>query len=447
MFERLKSFWEGVKRMLTVSELKKITGQDSIVTSRMIERIELWSKMFAGNGPWTTDYVKSLRIEMGICREFADIAINEMEANVDNEKLDALFKAGIKDLNENLQDGLALGSFIIRPFAEGGVEYINADGFMPLSCNTEGKITDCLIIQRKKVTDSQYLYRFERHTLNAAGLTITNRAFRSISNERIGREIPLTSVEEWKTLPEEITYPKMDKMDFGYYKNPIKNRIDGSSCGVSIFDSAKELIRRADVQGARIDWEFESGERAIHVDERALKKNGKNVSVGKLDKRLYRGLNLEQNQGDLFKEYSPELRNEGFESGLETYYRQIEFNVGLAYGDLSDSQNVDKTATEIKAAKARKYNRVTAIQENLKTCLEEFVDALAFYNAMYTQNYTLTCVFNDSILTDEDSERNNDRQDVAMGVLGLAEYRAKWYGEDIKEAEKNLPPQSTAILG
>ena len=447
MFERLKSFWEGVKRMLTVSEIKKITGRETIITSSMIEHIELWGNMFAGKAPWRTDYIKSLRIEMGICREFADIVINEMKASVDNEKLDQLFKKGIKDLNENLQDGLALGSFLIRPFVDGGVEYINADSFIPLSINDDGKLTDCLIIQRKKASDNEYLYRFERHKLNAEGLTISNRAFKSMSNERIGREIPLGSVEEWKTLPEEITYPKMDKMDFGYYKNPIKNRIDGSPCGVSIFDSAKELIRRADTQGARIDWEFESGERAIHVDERALKKNGQKVSTGKLNQRLYRGLNIEQNQGDLLKEFSPELRNEGFESGLETYYRQIEFAVGLAYGDLSDCQNVDKTATEIKAAKARKYNRVTAIQENLKSCLEEFVDALAFYNAMYTQEYTLTCVFNDSILTDEDSERNNDRQDVAMGVLGLAEYRAKWYGEDIKEAKKNLPPQSTAILG
>ena len=62
------------------------------------------------------------------------------------------------------------------------------------------------------------------------------------------------------------------------------------------------------------------------------------------------------------------MRDESFNRGLESYLRQIEFIVGLAYGDLSDAQYVDKTATEIKAAKQRKYNRVSAIQENLKTC-------------------------------------------------------------------------------
>ena len=30
---------------------------------------------------------------------------------------------------------------------------------------------------------------------------------------------------------------------------------------------------------------------------------------------------------------------------------------------------------------------------------------------------------------DEESERQQDRQDVSMGVMSHAEYRAKWYGE------------------
>ena len=86
----------------------------------------------------------------------------------------------------------------------------------------------------------------------------------------------------------------MDQMDFGYYRNPIKNTVDGSNCGVSIFDSAKERIKLADIQAARLDWEYDSGERAIHVDSRALKKqSNKVVGMAKLNRRLYRGLELE----------------------------------------------------------------------------------------------------------------------------------------------------------
>ena len=138
--------------------------------------------------------------------------------------------------------------------------------------------------------------------------------------------------------------------------------------------------------------------------------------------------------------------NEAYIRGLEKAYRNIEFIVGLAYGDLSDASEVDKTATEIKASKQRKYNRVNAIQENLRDCLEDFVDALAFYNEMYTSSYELSCTFNDSILTDEETEREQDRKDVAMGVMSLTEYRSKWYQEDKETAAANLPEQSSNVL-
>ena len=120
---------------------------------------------------------------------------------------------------------------------------------------------------------------------------------------------------------------------------------------MSIFESAKELIQKADIQGARLDWEYESGERAIHVDSRALKADKKTGRFGmaKLNRRLYRGLNLEDGKDrELFREYSPEMRDEANKRGLEEYKREIEFNVGLAYGDLSDVQEVAKTATEVK---------------------------------------------------------------------------------------------------
>ena len=105
------------------------------------------------------------------------------------------------------------------------------------------------------------------------------------------------------------------------------------------------------MQSARIDWEFESGERAIHVDAAAIKRepDGQN-GIAKLNKKLYRGIDGEEG---FFKEFSPELNTQNLINGLENYFRQIEFVVGLAFGDLSNPQSVDKTATEVKASKNR----------------------------------------------------------------------------------------------
>ena len=68
---------------------------------------------------------------------------------------------------------------------------------------------------------------------------------------------------------------------------------------------------------------------------------------------------------------------------------------------------------------------------------------LAFYNNLYHAGYEFNCKFNDSILTDEETERQQDRQDVSMGVMSLLEYRMKWYNEDEKTAAEKLPEQNS----
>ena len=61
------------------------------------------------------------------------------------------------------------------------------------------------------------------------------------------------------------------------------------------------------------------------------------------------------------------------------------------------------------------------------------------------ENTDITIAFDDSIIEDKTTERQSDRQDVSMGVMGLAEYRAKWYGETLEQAQKNLPEQASVM--
>lgn len=439
MFEGFKRFWKGFMQMFGYMTLKQIVGKDITLSDKMIDAINEWKQMLNGQADWITDSIVSLGIEEGICREFADCALVEMETSLSNERLDRIYQKNISNLNENIQEGLALGSFVLKPLGEAAAEFVSADKIIPISFGDDGKPNDIAFLTVKKVGDVDYFTRFERHYFINGNLTIENKCFHSQTSRDIGLPCSLESVEEWANIdPGPVTYPGMNRMDFGYYRNPIKNRIDGSACGVSVYESAVDLIRKADIQSARLDWEYESGERAIHVDNKALKqdKSTGRFSMEKLKKRLYRGLNLEAGKDqELLKEYSPEMRDEAFKRGLEEYKREIEFSVGLAYGDLSDVQEVAKTATEIKTSKNRKYNRVTAIQNNLYDCLEDFAAGLAFYNSMMNSGYEFSCKFNDSILTDEETERNQDRADVSMGAMQLWEYRKKWYGETEEQAK------------
>lgn len=448
MLKAIIKFLKGViDKMFNKTSIKKAIGNDIQISDSMINKLEQWNNMLIGKADWCSDDITSLGVEGEICKEFVNVCLSEITAKVTgNDQLNEIFQKSIKNLNENLQDGLALGSMVIKPLGVEGVEYIKADNIIPIEFSADGLLTKCAFIQSKKIIDKDYLHRVEFHLLGNNGLTIMNKAYKGTQTE-IKTQVNLHDVEEWSRLPEEINYPLMDKIDFGYYRNPIPNRIDRSFVGVSIFDGSIENIKKADIQNARLDYEFESAERAVFADWTAVetRKDNQGKLVHKVPtrrKKLFVGIDVD----NALETFNPAIRETNYINGLNEYLRRIELTASLAYGDLSKNETVEKTATEILASKKRKYNMVNAIESNLKDCLQGLVDGLAFHNGMYTTEYELICDFKDSILTDENTERMQDRQDVAMGVMSPVEYRMKWYAEDEKTAMKNLPAIEPDVL-
>lgn len=451
MFRRLINWLkEVISRMFTKGQMKRITGRDVALSNIMLGRMDLWERMLKGEADWVDKYgsgVKSLKLESAICREFANVALSEMETSI--EKIDVIndiYQRAVKAMNADFQDALAMGCFAIKPIGSSGkYEFIPANRIIPLEYDDEKKLRACAFVQIKMESDEVYYYRIEQHELVNTGevtsLHIHNSAYKG-SADNIGSEVPLTDINEWSDLIPDVTYP-IDRMDFGYYRNPLPNRIDGSSTPVSIFEEAVDQIRDADIQLGRIDWEYDSGERMIFADYSAvMKKNdGKSFKAPNGKNRLIVGTDLE-NQ---WEEHGPALRDQNYINGLNEYKRQIEFNVGLAYGDLSKNEQIEKTAQEIRSSKDRKYNMVNAIQQNLKTCLEDFAYALAFYYAVYSDDIGFECNFHDSIKTDEETERQQDRMDMQLGIMSKLEYRQKWYGEDQDTAAANLAQVTTEL--
>jgi A118 family predicted phage portal protein len=438
----LINFAKGVwGRLFPIKDIRTALGVTPAISQTMVSKIERWYNCYAGKAYWLDDdkNIISLRLEKAITREFSNIVLNEMTAKVSLPALDEIFSTALKNINEELQKGLATGAMIIKPLGEDKVQFVSQRNFVPVEYDERGRLLKVVFVEYKTINDKYYT-RLEYHDLHPTkGLTITNTAYESISVSALGRRIPLEKVDEWANLESEISYPLMLRPAFGYYRNPIDNTIDGSPVGISIFENALHNIRLADIQFGRLDWEFESGERFIHANETLLKDG----QLAKGRDRLYHY--VDSDDENLLQEFSPVFRQSDLISGLEEYKRNIEFSVGLSYGDISNPQTVAKTATEIKSAKDRKYNTVTAIQKNLKDCLEDLVYALAFFNSMATKKYDFVCDFKDSILTDEDTERQRDIQDLNLGILRPEEYRAKWYSEDAKTALNNLPKSADVI--
>lgn len=436
----LISYLKGaLKKMFSKNQIQQVVNEEITLSSSMINAYELWENMLCGRAPWVegTDPngVKSLAIESNICTEFANTALSEMEASLEIPELDEIFQRTIGSMNTGFQDALGLGEMAIKPIGDTGIsEIIPADRIIPFEFGSDGKLKKCAFIQVKPRGEQVVFYRFEIHELLPEGLRIANKAYKG-SYSNIGSEIPLTDIDEWATLIPDVTYQGMDRMDFGFYKNPLPNRVDGSPNGVSIFSKAVEQIRKADIQFGRLDWEYESGERAVFGDYLAFDTKvdsfgKKHFIAPKGKERMFVGVNVSAGDQDFWQDHSPELRDANYIAGLDEYLRKIELSVGLAYGDLSRVDSTDKTAEEVKQSKKRKYDTVTAIQNELRNCLEDYAYALAFYHGMYHSHIGFQCMFHDSIRVDDETQRMQDRTDVQLCVMSKLEYRMKWYGED-----------------
>lgn len=431
------------------------------LTSKMANRIELWSSMFENRPFWLNKNIKSCNLSAAISSELARLVTLEFKSEISGSpKADFMqqaYKKVLTNLRQYTEFGCAKGGLIFKPYVttQGiSIQYIQADAFFPISFDDSGNITSCAFAEQLKRGQRIYT-RIEIHELVGDKLTITNMAFASSSDAVLGSEISIQSVPEWSELKYQVTFSGVKKVPFGYFKVPLANADDPDSpLGCSVFARSVGHIRDADIRYSQIDWEYEAKEAAVHIAENMLQDDpndkGKKVAPAHKD-RLYRGLPFDTGVSDkpFIMDYSPEIRADPLFKGFNSILRLIEFNCNLAYGTLSDPQNVDKTAEEIKASKQRSYTFVSDTQMALQSALNDLVDAMSFYCTVYglcpEGNYEVSYNWDDSIVVDAEKERETDRKDVAMGVMSLAEYRAKWYGETLEEAEKNIPEQADVM--
>lgn len=433
------------------------TQVDVCLTSQMANRIELWGRMYEDRAPWVDHQeVFSANLAAAIASEVARLVTLEMESNITGgpaaEYLNTAYqKNALKDLRRYVEYGCAKGGLILKPYVTTAglmVQFVQADCFFPISFDSSGRISQCVFVEQFRKGKKVYT-RLEIHTQQAGRIRITNQVFVATNDYSLGSEVELGAVPQWAELVPEMVLDGADRLLFGYFRVPLANTADSDSpLGVSAYSRAVELIKEADKRYSNICWEYEGTQLAVHIATSMLKYNkdtdkfeypgGKN--------RLYR--NVEYNTGasdkPLIDTFSPAIRDSSLFNGFNSQLKLIEFACSLAYGTLSDPQNVDKTAEEIKASKQRSHAMVSDTQAALQTALEDLVYAMEFWAVLYGLippggGYELSFKWDDSIIVDAEAERQQDRQDVAMGVMRLEEYRAKWYGESLEDAAQSLP--------
>ena len=107
------------------------------------------------------------------------------------------------------------------------------------------------------------------------------------------------------------------------------------------------------------------------------------------------------------------------------------------------------TATQVIAENSDMYRSLCKHEIVLQSALEELIRIIIRLGIALgeplREDVEVTINFDDSIIEDKEAERQRDRQDVSMGAMGVDEYRAKWFGETLEQARKNLPVQNNVM--
>lgn len=429
-------------------------GTSPAVSMTMEQQIALWYAMLVNTPPWQDCNVKAVGLPAAICREVTRPTLVEFTANITGSQRADYLNDGFRLAKENfgkaLELGLALGGMALKPYIYGDkllVDMTGAAGFQPTKFDPTGRCIGGVFRDKPVKVNGKYYVRLESHDLTDTVYTIKNKAYYSDSTGSVGAPAPLDVVPEWADIQEEVTIQNMDGPLFAYFKPPIANTADTNSlCGMSIYGDAAtvELIKQADEQWERLRWEYKSGERKVLMD-------GNTSTANMFDKRLFE-IGAFTADGDFYQFLNPELRNDAVYKGFQDVLRRIEFNVGLSYGDISDPQTVEKTATEIRSGKQRKYVLISSIQTALEHTFDALIYAMDVYATLYglaaAGEYEVTYDWGDSILDDQETKGNEFARDLQLlnaGIMNDWEFRAKYFNEDEATAKAALPKMQDVV--
>lgn len=453
--------------MLPYRSIEQAEKVETPISQEMITALDTWHSMYLDKADWLDDdSVHSLNLAAMIaCEEARQILLemkvsitapleDEAEAPEDgsdpmNKRAQFLadeFEKILPILRQKLEIGLAAGGMIIKPYPNTNTGHIHFDltpdwNFYPLSFDDDGMITE-LIIPEIYVEGKNYYTRLERHKLVDGHVEITQRAFKSNNKDTIGTEIPLTDVEHWAGLMPESQVNDTEGSLFGWFKVASANTIDPDCpLGVSCFAKAKNLIKQADMQYSRLLWEYKASEMAIDVDPTALRprKDGNGQEMPALDRRLFRQVDIDKGDRDLYEVFAPNIRDANYIGGLNQLLMRIEDLCGLSRGVLSDANSEPRTATELRIVRQRTYSTISENQDALERCLRDVIRAMDKYADAYklapAGDYEVSFEWDDSVLTDANEELQKRMLLFNAGMLGKAEMREWYFGETPAQAK------------
>lgn len=463
IINKIKGWWH---KMFDYNKIVSDFGLDIQTSKNILDAIQEWSKIYNKCEPWIDKETKSLHVARTMCEKVAKAVTVEYKSVCSEPYIDKIYQKLLKKKRKYTESMLGKSLIFFRPYYDGKnikVNVIQADKFIPVSFDDDDNLISYILIDQ--VTKGNAIYtRLEYNEYKDNQIIIKNICYSgTVDGVILSKHIQLSEVDKWKDLKDNQCIEGVDRLIGGFATMPTTNDLDNSSpIGQPIYHNAIGILEEIDVQYSRILHEYEGTELAIDVDQSILisDKNG-NMKLPKGRERYFRKWNLDDTKNKSLDVFSPEIRENPLFNGLNEYLIQAENACHLSHGTLAKPEAIEKTATEMKQSKQDYYVTVSDIQAVLQNAFDDLIYGIyvlcKLYNIPVKNNYTVEYDWDDSILVDKDSsrnqsliERNNDitsdvqyimetrnmkEKDAIQFVKKQIEYRK------LTEAKEDIPPK------
>ena len=428
-------------------------------------------KVYGGRGTYKRCRRKSMGMAKKLSEDIADLLLNErVTITLDDEATHNFVHQVLDDNrflvmgNEYQERKAFTGTIAYIPYLDSAeiteegtvisgkisINYVDAPNIFPVSWNN-GKVTECIFAFPHIVARKKYV-QLQSHLLENGEYVIKNTVLRCDSGSQEGTELP---EKEWKQLnpfkelAKEVRTGSSEAQFVIDRLNITNNADENNPMGVAIFANAIDTLKKLDIEYDSYCNEFELGRKRIFVRPEMLTNADGTPAFDPDDSVFYALPDDDANGEGLLKEIDMSLRAEQHSKAINDDLNYLSLKCGFGTDRYQFGATGAKTATEIISENSDMYRMIKKHEILLEDALRQLIQIIIRLGTILGNTLNPECEitidFDDSIIEDKETERSRDRQDVSMGVMSLAEYRAKWYGESEEDAAKNLPEQNQVM--
>ena len=391
----------------------------------MKDAIRKWNDLYFQNAA-TPDSDPCQRIPYTIVRKLTKTAFSEYTASSEDGFVSGVLAAADAKKKSAMQKALICGESGLKPIpSDNGFRFsvVSRTNILVFARDGDGNITDIGMTERS-VSGRFYYTLLERRTVDAGGyLTITNKLYRSGSEEALGQSVALAELPQYASIADEYTFPKpIGSVGIAWLKTPIDNSVDGSADGVSVYDAAVGLIENINRNEAQINGEFERGKSRIIASADMLEFDDAGKRK-KLSAEVFTAVD-EAPEDVGITIFSPALREQSFLARKTEYLRNVENMIGLKRGLLSEVEAAERTATEVTSSEGDYNLTIIEFQQMWEDALREAARLCGILGQMYhvpgahdVDDDSIIVDWGNGVLFDEEKTWADYKDMVASGLL------------------------------